>query len=61
MPNIKEIEVIKIGKKEYARMIDTPQEASSLQALIDDNEAFLKEKKKKKKRKNERGRTKLNA
>jgi ATP-dependent RNA helicase RhlE len=47
----KEIEVIKIGKKEYARMIDTPQEASSLQALIDDNEAFLKEKKKKKKKK----------
>jgi ATP-dependent RNA helicase RhlE len=47
----KEIEVIKIGKKEYARMIDTPQEASSLQALIDDNEAFFKKKRKKKKKK----------
>lgn len=47
----KEIEVIKIGRKEYARMIDTPQEASSLQALIDDNEAFFKKKRKKKKKK----------
>ncbi len=47
----KEIEVIKIGEKEYARTIDTPQEASSLKALIDDNEAFLKGKKRKKKKK----------
>lgn len=47
----KEIEVIKIGEKEYARTIDTPQEASSLKALIDDNEAFLKGKKGKKRRK----------
>lgn len=48
----KEIEVIKIGEKEYARIIDTPQEVISLKVLIDDNEAFLKERRRKRRRKN---------
>lgn len=45
----KEIEVIEIGKKDYAEILDSPKEEMSLQELIDEHESWLKKKKKKKK------------
>jgi ATP-dependent RNA helicase RhlE len=49
----KEIEVIKLGKKGYARTIDIAKKNADtdVQALIEDHEAWLKTKKKKKSRK----------
>jgi len=46
----KEIEVIKLGKKDYARTMDIAKKNTdtNVQALIEDNEAWLKTKKKKK-------------
>jgi ATP-dependent RNA helicase RhlE len=45
----KEIEVIKLGKKDYARTMDIAKKNTDtdVQALIEDNEAWLKTKKKK--------------
>jgi len=45
----KEIEVIKLGKKDYARTMDIAKKNTdaSVQALIEDNEAWLKNKKRK--------------
>ena len=45
----KEIEVIEIGKKDYADILDSPREEMSLQELIDEHESWLKKKKKPKK------------
>ncbi len=45
----KEIEVIEIGKKDYADILDSPKEEMSLQELIDEHEIWLKRKKKPKK------------
>jgi ATP-dependent RNA helicase RhlE len=47
----KEIEVIEIGKKNYADILDSPREEMSLQELIDEHESWLKQKKKKKPKK----------
>lgn len=47
----KEIEVIEIGKKDYADILDSPKEEMSLQELIDEHESWLKKKKKKKPKK----------
>jgi ATP-dependent RNA helicase RhlE len=47
----KEIEVIEIGKKDYAVVLDSPKEEMSLQELIDEHENWLKKKKSKKTRK----------
>ncbi|MEK6776822.1 MAG: DEAD/DEAH box helicase [bacterium] len=47
----KEIEVIEIGKKDYADILDSPKEEISLQELIDEHESWLKKKKKKKPKK----------
>ena len=46
----KEIEVIKLGKKGYARTIDLAKKKADndVQALIEDHEVWLKTKKKKK-------------
>jgi ATP-dependent RNA helicase RhlE len=48
----KEIEVIKVGKKDYARTIDIAKKNTDLdvRALIEDHEAWLKTKKRKKNR-----------
>ena len=46
----KEIEVIEIGKKDYADILDSPKEEMSLQELIDEHESWLKKKKKKPKK-----------
>lgn len=45
----KEIEVIKIDKGDYARTLDISGEEPSLQAMIEEHEAWVKTKKKKKK------------
>jgi len=47
----KEIEVIGIGKKDYADILDSPKEEMTLQELIDEHESWLKQKKKKKPKK----------
>lgn len=49
----KEIEVIKLGKKDYARTMDIAKKNTdtNVQALIEDNEAWLKTKKRKPSRK----------
>lgn len=47
----KVIEVIEMGKKDYADILDSPKEEMSLQELIDDHESWLMKKKRKKRRK----------
>jgi len=44
----KEIEVIKLGKKEYAQTLDLSEKKTGVKALIEDHEARLKTKKRKK-------------
>ncbi|NPU84490.1 MAG: DEAD/DEAH box helicase [Syntrophaceae bacterium] len=44
----KEIEVIKIDKRDYARTLDVSGEETGLQAMIEEHEAWLRAKKKKK-------------
>ncbi len=46
----KEIEVLKISKRDYARTLDIPAKETSLPAMIEEHEAWLKAKRKRKKR-----------